>query len=131
MKDSRSIDFIGFRLYDDWLRIKRKKKNITDFFKNNYYKEIAIYGMGYIGIQLFEELEETDIHVRYAIDKNADMLNIDGLDIYTLSNIPKEINIDAFVVTPIPHFCVIEQELNRVFENRDVISVEDVIWYSK
>ena len=38
----------------------------------NVYKEIAIYGMSYLGERLADELAGSDITVKYAIDRNAD-----------------------------------------------------------
>ena len=55
----------------DWMNIKNKDIKIEEFFLINHYFNIAIYGMGYIGECLFNELNNSDICIKYGIDRSA------------------------------------------------------------
>lgn len=69
---SRYIKFQKmFYLMLDWVKIKNRGIKISEFFKKNNYLNIAIYGMGYIGECLYDELKGSGIQVKYGIDRTA------------------------------------------------------------
>ena len=132
MIENQTMDWIGYRIYDDWIRLKRNGKSIEYFFVQNNYKNIAIYGMGMMGVQLYEELRETNVDIKFAIDKNASNICVEGLDIYSLDNLPEQYkNLDAVIVTPIPYFYEIERTLMQISKEIDIIPAGCVIWYSR
>ena len=111
---------------NQWIIDKQNGKDLREFFLENGYKEIAIYGMSYLGERLLDELDGTDIAVKYAIDRNAD-------NIYAPCEVvkPDDIlsSVDAIIVTPVFYFDEIERQLVPKV-NCPVISLEDVIKYS-
>ncbi|WP_026650984.1 hypothetical protein [Butyrivibrio proteoclasticus] len=130
--DTRSTDNIGFYLYDQWIRVVREGYRIAQFFEDNLYKNVAIYGMGVIGLQLFEELQSSgSVNVLYGIDQNAANKKIDDLKVVTIDQLKGEVHPDAIIVTPVQHYWEIEHQLKEVFGDVDVISVEDAVFYSK
>lgn len=132
MRDNRTTDNIGFYLYDQWIRAVRGGYRIAQFFEDNLYKNVAIYGMGVIGLQLFEELQSSgSVNVLYGIDQNATNKKIDGLNVVTIDQIKSEEEPDAIIVTPVQHYWEIEHQLKEVYGDVDVISVEDAVFYSK
>lgn len=132
MKDNRSTDNIGFYLYDQWIRAVRGGYRIAQFFEDNLHKNVAIYGVGVIGKQLYEELQSSgSVNVIYGIDQDAANKKIDGLKVVTLDQLKGEKCPDAVIVTPVQYYWEIEHRLREVFEEVDVISVEDVVFYSK
>ena len=60
------------QLFNQWMVTKQEGKSIVDYFHKESIKSIAIYGMSYVGERLYDELKDSDIEVKYAIDKNAD-----------------------------------------------------------
>ena len=127
-----NTDYKGFRLYDDWLRLKRKGGSIDIFFEKNGYRRIAVYGLGLIGKQLVEELEGSDIKVVFGIDIKGEEIDVAGLDVLK----PEQIiddgrETDAVVVTAMMSFYEIERNLIEIGYNKDIISIEDVIWSCK
>ena len=112
------------RLYDQWVASKQEGKSIVDYFINNDIKTIAIYGMSFMGNRLYEELKNTNIEVKYAIDKKADNICAD-IDVIS----PKEDfpHVDAIVVTAFYFFDAIEEELcNKT--DIPLISLEDIFY---
>lgn len=115
-----------YNMLNQWLLLKQDGKNLKEYFKNNGYNTIAIYGMGEMGNRLYDELKDSEIQVKYAIDKNADS---------TYAQIPvKDLEddleeVDVIVVTAIFAFEEIEEEiLERVNYPYPIISLEDVVY---
>ncbi len=125
-----NMDYIGFRIYDDWIRMVRKGHSIKGFLKKNGYETIAIYGMGLIGRQLYEDLNDSEYEtVAYCIDKNASQIMINGVEIITVNEVEiQDKAVDAVIVTPVNYFYDIEKELLRYYKGVDILSVRDVIW---
>ena len=58
------------KTYERWVNILLRKKAISEYLLTNNYCHVAIYGMGRIGKQLFQEFHGAGICVDYIIDKN-------------------------------------------------------------
>ena len=114
------------QVMNQWIIDKQNVKELKDFFLTNGYKEIAIYGMSYLGERLVDELADSDITVKYAIDRNAD-------DIYASFEVLKPDDtlpdVDAIIVTAFFFFDEIEQELEDKIDC-PIISIEDVVYGS-
>lgn len=113
-----------YNMLNQWLVLKQEGKNLSSFFESNEYKTIAIYGMGEMGNRLYDELKNTNIEIKYAIDKNADSTYtelevIDPEDSYE--------DVDAIVVTATFAFEDIESKVSSKTEC-PVISLEDVVY---
>lgn len=113
-----------FVMMDRWVEVKQEGKNLAEYFKKEGYKTVAIYGMHYAGERLFEELQKTDIEVKYGIDKNAETIYSE-LDIYHPDDDLEQV--DAVVVTPIYFFSEISKELEEKFDC-PIISLEDILY---
>lgn len=112
------------RLLDQWLATKQEGKSIIEYFHTNKIKSIAIYGMSYVGERLFNELKNSDIEVKYAIDKNAEEIYAE-VDVLSPDETLPEI--DAIVVTPIFFFDEIEEILAKKTA-ASVLSLEDILY---
>lgn len=113
-----------FLMMNQWVKIKQKGKNLSEYFEKSGYKKIAIYGMSYAGETLAEELRGTETEVVYGIDRNADTIYSD-LDIVSIEdNLAK---VDAVVVTAISYFDEIEEQLLQKMECA-ILSLEDVLY---
>jgi len=114
-----------YNMLNQWLILKQEGKSLTEYFKANDMKSIAIYGMGEMGNRLYDELKNTDIEVKYAVDKNADStyseLEVNDPEDETFDTV------DAIIVTAIFAFDEIEEELEEKV-NFPIISLEDVVY---
>lgn len=110
--------------FDRWLQIRQDGKTLAEYFKNNGYKTVAVYGMKELGERLVDELRDSDIKVCYAIDKNADQIYSD-VDIMTPDDDLEPV--DIIVVTAIYYFDEIEEEL-RSKVDCPIVSLEDIIY---
>lgn len=113
-----------YNVLNNWLRAKQEGKNVSNFFLDNSYKTIAIYGMGEIGNRLFEELKNSDVQVKYVIDQNAGSVysDIDVLDVNDELS-----KVDVIVVTAVFAYDEISEKL-QTKTDITVISIEDVIY---
>lgn len=121
----RKMDSYYF-LLNQWLLLRQEGKTLAEYFEQNNYKEIAIYGMKELGERLCDELKNSGVVVKYAIDKNAGTIYVDGnVDIVT----PEEIlePVDVIVVTATYYFDEIEESLHEKV-NCPIISLEDIVY---
>ena len=110
-------------IYDQWLSVRQGGKSLVNYFEQNGYKTVAIYGLKELGERLYDELKNSDIEVKYIIDKNADALYTD-VDIVTPD---EELEcVDVIVVTATFYYDEIEEML---YHKTDcpIVSLEDVI----
>lgn len=113
-----------YLMMNQWVKVKQENKSIAEYLEKNGYQQIAIYGMNYVGETLMSELANTNIQVKYAIDKNADNIYAD-VDIL----LPEDDfdNVDAVIVTPITFFDEIEEMLSEKMDC-PILSMEDILY---
>ena len=107
-----------------WLALKQKGRSLAEYFEKNNYKTVAIYGMKELGERLYDELQDTDIAVKYIIDKNAGQIICD-IDVVAPEDTLE--NVDVVVVTAIHYFDEIEKELSKSM-TCPIVSLEDVVY---
>lgn len=118
-------DKIYCRLFDNWLALNERGDTVEQFFKGKNINEIAVYGCGNIGRHLMAQLSDSNIHIKYVIDKRKDSMTADHMPCYQLSDhMPA---VDAIVVTPICEYSEIRNELKKVIST-EIISMEDIIY---
>ncbi len=110
---------------NEWIRLKQHGRSMTEYFIKNEYKNIAIYGMSYLGESLAGELEGSGITVKYGIDRNATNITAD-FEIVTPDE--KLDPVDVVVVTSLDTFDAIEEDLSSRI-SCPVVSLEDIICY--
>lgn len=113
-----------YMLMNQWVQVKQEGKSLVSYFEANGYKNIAIYGMHFVGQTLCKELEGSSICIKYAIDKNADNVFAD-FDVITMEDDLAEV--DAVIVTPIYYFDEIEEKLEEKVDC-PIISIEDILY---
>lgn len=86
----------AFGISIKWIEIKQKGYNLAEYFKRYNIKSIAIYGMASLGRRLYDELEDSDISIKYIIDKMPYELD-KVLEVASLNE--KMLEVDAIVVT--------------------------------
>lgn len=112
-----------FLMMNQWVKVKQEGKNLSEYFKKNDYKRIAVYGMSYAGQTLVDELKNTGIEVAYGIDRNDSIYS----DVEVCSMEDELGEVDAVVVTAITFFDDIEEKLSEKMDC-PIISLEDVLY---
>lgn len=112
-----------FLLMNEWLIAKQEGKSITEYFKRNNYKSVAVYGLSYVGERVLDELKNSDIEVKYGIDKNAEAMFAD-IEMYLPEDELPEV--DAIIVTPVFFFDEIYTALSDKV-SCPIISMEDIL----
>lgn len=113
-----------FLMMNQWVKVKQEGKNLSAYFVKKGYKKIAIYGMSYAGECLVNELENSEITIKYGIDKNADSIYTDIEVVNPEDNLEE---VDAVVVTPIFFMSEIEEMLSKKL-SCPIISLEDILY---
>lgn len=87
-------------------------------------KTIAVYGYGYVGKFFIKTIKNSDIQVKYIIDKNADFI-ISDIPVITVNDeFPA---VDVIVVTVMNEFASIESKLRKKCTSQ-ILSIEDIIY---
>lgn len=124
-QNSENRYFVNMILLKKWLLRQQIEKGLEGYFIHNNYHEIAIYGMGHLGECLLNELRNSNIKVKYAIDKNANNI-LSEIDIKKSGDyLPA---VDAVIVTPVYYYADIKKELEKVIRC-PIISLEEVIYF--
>lgn len=61
----------GLEVYKAWIQLYQRNERIEDYLLANDCHSVAIYGLGRIGENLFEELSKSKITIDYVIDKSV------------------------------------------------------------
>ena len=111
------------KLYDQWLKTKQEGKCLSEYLTKEGIHSVAIYGMSFVGERLYDELSDSDIEVKYAIDKNAE-------HIYSEIELVKPDDelepVDAIIVTAVFYYDEIAKLLEEKTDMK-VLSLEDLL----
>ncbi len=113
-----------YMLMNQWVQVKQDGKVLAGYFEENGYKNIAVYGMNFVGQTLCKELANSSVEIKYAIDKNAENIYAD-CEVITMEDNLEEV--DAIIVTPIYYFDEIEEKLAEKVDC-PIISIADIIY---
>ena len=100
------------------------KKNLAEHLKFNGYYSVAIYGMSDAGERLIEESEDTEIEIKYVVDRNADHIVMNLPKFKPNEELPE---VDVMVVTAIIAF----QDIQETMEKKvafPIVSLEDLVY---
>ncbi len=111
-------------LLNQWLIVRQRGKTLAEYFQKNNYKTVAIYGMKELGERLYDELKDTDITVKYIIDKNAYAMHA---DVKVVTPEEELESVDVIVVTATFYFDEIEDMLFEKVEY-PVLSLGDILY---
>ncbi|MBP3819024.1 MAG: hypothetical protein J6H31_12070 [Butyrivibrio sp.] len=114
----------SYLMMNEWMQLKQKGRNLSEFFTERGFKNIAIYGMHHTGITLQNELDGTGINISYGIDANAESIYADIEVRKPTDDLPP---VDAIIVTPIYYFIEIEEKLEGKV-SCPILSLDDVIF---
>ncbi|MCI9134009.1 MAG: hypothetical protein HFI31_07470 [Lachnospiraceae bacterium] len=112
-----------YRTMSQYVVTKQQHKEVSDYFEENGYERIAVYGMSHMGQRLIDDLKDSKVQVVYGVDQRADRLTY-SLPIYRPSEeLPQ---VDAIVVTAYD-FDEIEEELAEKVDFQ-ILNFSDIIF---
>jgi len=113
-----------FCLYDKWMALNVQGKNISRYLGEKGIHKVCVYGVGYIGKMLINELNHTGITVLCAFDRNAEYLDRIGAKVLKQAE-PVE-NAGLYIVTLVEDYEKFCGELaDKV--NAPVIPIADLL----
>ncbi|MCM1499966.1 MAG: hypothetical protein NC124_16000 [Clostridium sp.] len=116
-----------YNMLNQWLVLKQEGKSLEQYFVDNQYKTVAIYGMGEMGNRLYDELKGSNkVKIKYAVDKNANSTYAELEVLESVDDLPE---VDIIIVTAIFAFDEIEEELSQK-SSCPVVSLDDVVYES-
>lgn len=124
LENKSEKDLQNMRLLEQWIFIKQDGKSIEDYLKKNGIRTIAIYGMGFMGELLYDELKKSSVEVKYAIDRRGGSLCEDILVISPTETIT---SVDAIVVAAVYYFDEIKENVTKR-TNIPIISLESMLF---
>lgn len=112
----------AFSLAAKWLEIRQRGYSLAEYFKKNNYQSVAIYGMAVLGLRLYDELENTDIEIRYLLDRNPN-----GMEkILEFVSLQEKLIVDVIVVTVAAAEKQLVKEIKKTgYDN--VIGLSDIL----
>lgn len=122
LDDRRRLEELN-DVWKSWFAYEKSGGDIADYFVKYGYTTVAIYGMKELGENLYHELTRRGIHVKYGIDRNAD-IHVDGLKIIKPTDSYDEV--DVVIITPVHYFAEIAELLNDKVRC-PIVSIENVI----
>ena len=112
-----------WKILNSWLTLKEDGKRLDDYLISKAYSNIAIYGIGMIGLHLVKELEGTLINIKYGIDQRGNNIH-QKFPIYRREDeLPQ---VDAIIVSATYEFGDIYQYLRSKMDC-PIISVEEIV----
>lgn len=104
-------------------KLKIKGVGVSDFIKDNNYKNIAIYGLSHVAEVVYEDLKQNDVNVNYFIDKNKNG-DYDNVKIIKPEHTVE--NIDLIIICVGLGIAKIKNSLDKTY-NCGIYSVEDIL----
>jgi len=114
-----------YYLFGSWMVLRNKGRSLVEYFENHNFKNVAICGLGRLGLCLYEELKGSNIHVKYAIDRNAASYSYLNLKVVSPENQLEAA--DVIVVTKFIEYNKIVEELQKK-TTCQIVSLEDVVF---
>ena len=101
----------------------------NDYFHEYGYQSIAIYDAGDLGRLLYEEVKESDIMVKFFIDRNAEGIKeIDGIPVILFSQIDRMEEVDVLLVSPVVQYDVVCQMLAERMPALRTLAFRDAVF---
>lgn len=124
----KEYEIIKWRTYSNlmvqWVQMKRKGRNLSEYLEKYNCKKISVYGIGDIGKLCCDEiLTSKTVEMLYIIDSNV-RGNYKGYSII----LPEQVNneVDAIIITPVHSYVGIARVLCQYTEAK-LISLEDMV----
>lgn len=127
--ENNNLNREGFTMLKRWLENRNAGKTFVDYFHQCGCKTIAIYDAGEIGRLLYGEIKNSDIEIKYFIDRNAEGLkDVDGIPVILLPHIGKMEEVDILVVSPIVNYEMFCKAVTRYVPELRTLPLRDAVY---
>lgn len=114
----------NIEILNQWLMLARKGKRVSYVLEEKQINNIAIYGGGILGRQLYEELADSSIKVMYFIDRNKNV-KIKKLKTYTLNEaLPQT---EAIVIATSNEYTAISHAIRTIGGGVKILTIQDLL----
>lgn len=114
-----------YNIMDKWMELLESNKVFDNYFVENGWNKVAIYGLKELGMHLYNQLINSSVDVKFVIDKNSEELKNLCVPVYSPdSELP---DVDVIVVTAPFYYKEIYAVLRKKTECR-IISIEDILY---
>lgn len=118
-------EYFMYEFMNRWLMLKQQGINLRSFFAHKKITTIAIYGVHHMGQRLYDELYNSEIIVKYGIDRSHQKPGWEVPIIHPNDALEK---VDAVVITPVFDFLEIRDSLSATL-SCPMFSIEEVLFY--
>ncbi len=113
-----------YLLYAEWLKRKQNGESLGAYLRQNGWNRIAIYGMGAVGLRLYEELRGSGTEIPYVIDRRPRYVYSE----LRVCDLNGELEaVDAVIVSLQSDYEEIKKQLQGKLE-APILSIKDVIF---
>jgi len=112
-----------FNLMVRWFTNKQYGNDVGQYLFEKGYKTAAIYGMNYVGECLLRELENSNIELKYVIDKVVIKAE-EGIRVCSLMDYLEDV--DVVIVTALLSYDEVCGSLKEKLDS-DILSIEDIL----
>lgn len=131
MYDLDNKHFAGecIAMFKRWLENRNAGKTFADYLKEYGCKTVAIFDAGEIGQLLYAEVKNSEIEVKYFIDRNAEGIRmIDGIPVIQPNSIEKMEVVDLVLVSPAFDYVQVSKLLVNINPRIGSISMKDAVY---
>lgn len=121
-----------YQVLAQWLILKYHNADILEYYRDNCYHKIAVYGMTPLADCLYEELKDTDVRIEYFIDKSFEKSyepSRVGIDMVGIDEAVIRGNVDAIIVTVISQLDGIRETLKHAGIKAPIIPISEMLTY--
>ncbi|WP_026526290.1 hypothetical protein [Butyrivibrio sp. VCD2006] len=112
-----------------WIVKKNMGWSIRSFFTDNKISHVAIYGLGALGLRLYDDLEDSGLKIDYAIDQTVTEEKQSMVEFPLLSSSSDSFpQTELIIVTPVQYYWDIVKLLEQKTDI-PIVSLEDVVAY--
>lgn len=112
-----------WKILNDWLTLKERNGRLDSYLLRKKYSQIALYGIGMVGLHLIKELEGSSVTIKYGIDQRGNNIH-QAFPVYKKEE--KLPEVDAIIVSVTYEY----GEIYEYLKNRmkcPIISLEEVV----
>lgn len=112
-----------------WLENRNRGKTFVDYFHECKVNKIAIYGAGDLGRLLYDEIKESDICIKYFIDRNGEGIHqIEGIPVIPISDVCKMADVDLVIISVSEYYTEVYNTLISIEPRMRIISLKEAVY---
>lgn len=127
--ENENLSHDGFVMLKRWMENRNAGKTFADYIHEYGYRTLGIYDAGELGRLLYEEIKDSDITVKYFVDRNAEGLGkIEEIPVVSLPQIAEMEEVDALIVSPVVNYDVLCALLADHLPGMRTLSLKEAVY---